>query len=194
MRVHDDELFEHLFAENYSLEDPYTLLHHLSAEAPLHWAVQLGAVEYFRRLLSRGADVHGSYHLDNGANEPPLTTSAWQGHFQITLELIQAGAEIHAGLECHSTALEYAASMGRLDIVCLFINHSGDLQKLRRDCELSARAAQLYGHSEIANMLSSHARKMAEELGVWQEDETDACGFRESSEEDVDETDDSMSL
>ena len=146
----------------------------------LQHAVVSGNLQMVLTLLKSSADVNAisHYHIFPTA----LYEAAYHGHLQIAMELVRAGADINVravGI-FGDTALETAAGEGRLDMVYYLMRNNKNLSLLREDCRGAARHAKREGHTVIARLLSQHAEKLAEELGVECKDEIDES--REESE------------
>lgn len=145
---------------------------------PLLITLSLGETDIASFLLNSGANVNA---VDE-SGRTPLKVAAGKGYFQLVLDLLRAGADINA-TDIHGvTPLISAACWGRLEIVCLLIENNRDLPRLRVQCKRAARFARNIGHSAIANFLINHAQKIADELGVGNDDAFDRmciCAYKD---------------
>ena len=135
---------------------------------PLAIAASHGMSSIITLLLRAGADASAQ---DKSLDDlrTPLVEAAERGYFQISLELLRAGADIN-DMRYGDTALQCAASEGRVDVVCLLLENNNDLEKAVLDCSRAAHQAKMGGHSVIANLISAHSQKLKARLGVGEEE------------------------
>ena len=94
----------------------------ISGWTPLHFAAFGGYVEIVRLLCDRGADIEA--RTTGGSR--PLQYAAYYGYISVVKELIEKrNAEINARDDRGWTALTYARSGDRHDIVAYLVSRSG---------------------------------------------------------------------
>ena len=165
-------VLESLFTLGYSPHHYYKLGH--LWRTPLQFVSEHNKREAVQMLLSRGADVNASAH--NHCGITALQGTASSGNLQLVLDLLKAGADINAPAAkfVGRTALENATYYGKLDIIHVLIANNKDPYRLREDCKRSSRLLKMYSrHGVTVRILDKHARKLATELGVEDEDEID---------------------
>ena len=87
-------------------------------------AVKANDAAQVRRLITQGVDVNAT----DAAGDVPLIMAAYLGHAEITLLLLEAGADVSAvdpGMK--ATALHAAAYAGRTEPAKLLIEHGIDV-------------------------------------------------------------------
>lgn len=104
------------------------------AEKPLllHYTIRCGLTAATSWLQKRGADINirTKYLLDDFvASLTPLQGAIEAERVEIAQILIEAGADVNAKTigELEITALQDAAAMGNLDLICLLVKHQADL-------------------------------------------------------------------
>lgn len=117
----------------------------------------LGLACYFDRpviarlLLSYGADVNQP--SANGARVAPLHSAVAAGSLEITLLLLENGAEVNGTQQGSITALHSAAHRGRADLVELLLQYGADPAARMDDGRTPLDFARADGHEETLRVL-----------------------------------------
>jgi ankyrin repeat protein len=115
-------------------------------------------LDLVRLLLENGADVNGPTAKFNGITA--LQAAAAQGHFQIALLFLEAGADVNASRNhWQGRALEQAAWNGRLDLVHLLLKAGADTHlPLEKRYTSATELARREGHIVVAELLEKWKR------------------------------------
>ena len=76
------------------------------SKSALHYAVEGAHRQLVHWLIEKGANVNA--HLRDNAGDTPMTIAAYQGHFEISKLLLQAGADPYITAWMGKDALDYA--------------------------------------------------------------------------------------
>lgn len=124
---------------------------------PLHLTAAFSGAEATTLLLEHGAHVHQVSH--NPLRNQPLHACVALNHSLDTVRvLLEAGADVNATQHGGYTPLLQAAAAGKKDLVLLLLEHGA-----RPDClcdrgKSAADYARERGHTELVELLESHAR------------------------------------
>jgi hypothetical protein len=193
MRLHSDELFrsvlsQALLHQNLFIQD---LLNHEAhfgpfTTDPLHNAVNRGSIAAVKTLLDGGADFNAcmmatasSRTIHGGCVDSFLDVSCHDAYLRLASCLKRANMDAfsfsrgtYEDLAEHLTAFQYAALIGREDIICLFLAHAADpyaVPNEYHEFEIPMYFAALLGHHAIVSQLLKDARWVTyPHSGIWQ--------------------------
>jgi hypothetical protein len=118
----------------------------------LHFCVENGLTTSVKRLLSiRNINVN----VKDVSGSTPLNDAALNGHIEISLLLLQNGAEMNARSNYGSTPLHYAAIHGHVNILHLLVENGADLEAQNNYGERALHWATLYGNLPFIQELIS---------------------------------------
>lgn len=119
----------------------------------LHFAIIEGNVEMVKLLLARGADPEGT----NNYGTTPLQTSMTYKHNEITILLIEKGANVNARVQSGQaegwTPLRMAAHNGDAHIAELLIKKGADLNTPDKSGITPLHSAAYFGHINVIKVL-----------------------------------------
>ena len=153
--------------------DPNSLLPD-ECVSPLHLAVASGSLQLVHMLLDRGALVDevsetGS-RLGWMSKVTPLQIAAENGSIGILKTLIQHGANVNTGDIDQPTALQRAASKGRVDSVQMLLQSGGQTRgRSRVGYVLAIQRSEDKGFSGVVKVLKSHRQWTSEDEKILEE-------------------------
>jgi hypothetical protein len=195
MRLHSDESFRSVLSQALLDRYPFIqdLLDHEAHFGPfttdsLHNAVNRGSTAAVKTLLDSGADFNAcmmatasSRTMHGGCDDSFLDVT---GHYSCLklasfLKLAENDAfgfavsrGIYEGLAEHLTAFQYAALIGREEVIRLFLARAADPAAASNEChefEIPMYLAALLGHHAIVSHLLKDARwVISPDSGIWQ--------------------------
>jgi hypothetical protein len=176
MRLHSDEMFRSILTNALQRQgNPFSqaLLDHEAhfgpfTTDPLHNAIHRGSITAVKTLLDGGSDANACMIATASSRGTqggrPDSFSEVPGH-DSCLKLAQvassSGFKPQKHLAEHLTAFQYAALIGREEIICLFLAHAVDLNAAPNGCrefEIPMYLAALLGHHTIVSQLLKDAR------------------------------------
>lgn len=95
-----------------------------TARTPLQLAAQLGHIEIFKLLVSKGADIHEKLAPTGNL----LGLAADWGHCEIVQYLLNAGIKTEARNDDSWTALHFAARLGHVKVIRLLIDAGANIE------------------------------------------------------------------
>ena len=117
-----------------NLKDPYDLL---------IYATDFGFVNYVKKAVKRGADVHAF-------NDYPLRMASMKGFYNIAKYLIEKGANVYSA---HNSPLQLASEHGHIKIVKLLLDNGVDVHA---ENDRALRWASENGHVEVVKVLKKY--------------------------------------
>jgi hypothetical protein len=124
---------------------------------PLHGRAEHGDVEMVELLLEHGADVHAvscmstPLHCAVGGfqHEPP---ERWR---EVAERLVEAGADVNAGVDSDWTPLHHAAWRNHIAAVTWLLRQGADKTTVNQYGSTPLGTAQYFDHKEIIELLSA---------------------------------------
>ena len=155
----DVEVLQDLIANGFTINQRANC----DSSIPLVRAFQRNRVDIVQCLLQAGADANARDYEGTHV----LLEAVRFSSFQIIQTILEAGAVVCSraiGYDS-TTALEEAAEMGSLDIVCLLVSNSPVDRQLKYDCKRAAIRAKHEHHYNIARYLEHQAEKLEKTIG-----------------------------
>jgi hypothetical protein len=167
-RLHSDESFISVLSQALLYQNPFIqdLLDHEAhfgpfTTDPLHNAVSRGSIAAVKTLLDGGADFDAcmiaaasSRTLHVGCDDSFLDVPGHDSCLKLAnTDAFRFGRDTYEELSEHLTAFQYAALIGREDIICLFLAHAADPAVASNECrgiEISLCLAGLLGRHRVA--------------------------------------------
>lgn len=87
------------------------------------------------------------------SHDERLLDAAFEYNLALVRELLTSGVDVNSRDAHNSTALEYAAEFGQLEMVMLLIENGADINNHNKDGETPLYCAGDNGHMEIEKML-----------------------------------------
>lgn len=133
------------------LTDGFTLLHHAAA---------FGALAVVQRLLHHPDEKRrAKVNQTNDRGWSALHEACSQGHRQMVLALLEAGADVSQG-DLNTTALQAAASGGHGDIIKILLAHGAELDQKTRGSVTALCVAVEVGSTEGVKILLDQGASM----------------------------------
>jgi len=129
----------------------------LDGYSPLHLAAEFGQLEVARLLLGRGADPNAVSM--NELRATPLHSAISGGHRDTASLLLALGASPNAIQRAGVGALHLAAHRGDEAIVDMLLLRAADATRTTDDGKTPADLAQEIGHSALARVLKTAAKR-----------------------------------
>jgi ankyrin repeat protein len=120
----------------------------------LGFAAFFGHTEVARLLLDRSAQVNLASR--NPMRVTPLHSSVAGRHFEISLMLLEHGADVNAQQQEDFTPLQEAAQNGQIDMVKLILSYHPAVDARQAGGKTALRIAIEHGHPEVADLLRKH--------------------------------------
>jgi len=124
-------------------------------ETAMHRAVRGGALVTVNELIEAGAEIDSR----DGLGKTPLMTCCstrakkyTQGHFDVAMRLIEAGADPLAIDSKNSTALARAAENGHMNLVLALLKKGADPDSVDKDGKTPLMLAA-HAHTKVAELL-----------------------------------------
>ena len=140
-----------------SLAPACALLHSLALCAALTrraFAAQFGRAEVAQYLLNHGADPEA---MDAKYGSTALHTASFNGHLEVAMVLLDAGANVDARNKNELTPLHYAASNGHVALARLFLERGADAYARSREGRTPLEKAE--GRPEMLAVLRDALRR-----------------------------------
>jgi len=118
---------------------------------PLGLAALFGHVEVVRFLLESGAEVNTP--SQNGLKVTPLHSTAAGRHYEITMLLLERGANPNLRQEGDFVPLHSAAQNGQIEMVKILLQYGADKDLKSLDGKTARDFALEHGHNIIAEVL-----------------------------------------
>ena len=112
-------------------------------QPPLITASSTGDIARVRSLLKEGADIE-SRNVMSGST--PLMEAAARGYYEISVLLIDSGADVNACDKHGGTPILAAANSGKIDILKLLIKNGADVNARTDSGGTPLMTATWYGH------------------------------------------------
>lgn len=122
-------LIEKLVAEGADINKKKTTLD-LEGTAPLHLAVEYERIEAVKALIRLGAKVNLK---DHHGTSPLMQAATLKSSHEMIMVLLNAGADINDQDKVGMSALDWAASYGRVDAIKLLLDHGVNPNVARGD-------------------------------------------------------------
>lgn len=119
-------------------------------KTPITYIIEQGNVKFFDLLVKNGAKI------DFTGGIPPLITSIFYGHLEITKKILKLNPEIDVSWVDGNTPLHNAVKTGNIDFVKLIINNSANVNVINRNGDSPLHLASKYKFLDIQKYLIDH--------------------------------------
>ncbi|MCA1648709.1 MAG: ankyrin repeat domain-containing protein [Acidobacteria bacterium] len=119
----------------------------------LHLAAFFGRREAVERLLSAGADIQAV--ADNSIHNTPLHAAVAGGHVDVSLLLIERGADVNAVDAGGYTPLHIAAEAGYAPVVQALLARDADPHAVDAEDKTPLSRAAARNHAEIVDLINT---------------------------------------
>jgi ankyrin repeat protein len=119
---------------------------------PLHLAAFFGRRAAADRLLTKGANLVAVSH--NSLTNTPLHAAVAGGHVDLSLMLIERGADVHAKDAGGHTPLHIAAEAGYLPIVQALLDRGADPHAVDAEDKTPLSRAAARNHADVIDLIN----------------------------------------
>lgn len=107
-----------------------------------------------KKAVTKILDQRPDLEVRNAQQQTPLMAAVYQGHTDLALLLIQAGADVNAQDAIANSPFLYAGAEGMLAIVREALNHGADFTVLNRYGGTALIPAAEKGHLDVVKLLA----------------------------------------